>query len=140
MLSVYQSIVEPYLDYCSVVWDDISDQLTDKLQKLQNRAARVITGADYRTPSSVLLNKLGWSSLKEKRNKQKALKIGRSVYNLRIPRRNLALPAVKTDYYRNSFAYTGAKIWNALPDEIKYEKSMRTFKRKLESLNLSIDF
>ena len=54
-------------------------------------------------------------------------------------RRNLALPAVKTDY-RNSFAYTGAKIWNALPDEMKYEKSMRTFKRKLESLNLSIDF
>ena len=76
LLSVYQSIVEPYLDYCSVVWDDISDQLTDKLQKLlklQNRAARVIIGADYRTPSSVLLNKLGWFSLKEKRNKQKAL-------------------------------------------------------------------
>ena len=160
LLSLYQSIVEPYLDYCSVVWDDISDQLTDKLQKLQNRAARVITGADYRTPSSVLLNKNGWSSLKEKRNKQKALmmfkimngmtpaylediltrNIGRSVYNLRISRRNLALPAVKTDYYRNSFAYTGAKIWNALPDEMKYEKSMRTFKRNLESLNLSIDF
>ena len=160
MISVYQSIVEPYLDYCSVVWDDISDQLTDKLQILQNHAARVITGADYRTPSSDLLNKLGWSSLKEKRNKQKALmmfkimngmtpaylediftrNIGRSVYNLRISRRNLALPAVKTDYYRNSFAYTGAKIWNALPDELKYEKSMRTFKRKLESLNLSIDF
>ena len=73
LISVYQSIVEPYLDYCSVVWDDISDQLTDKLQILQNRAARVITGADYRTPSSDLLNKLGWSSLKEKRNKQKAL-------------------------------------------------------------------
>ena len=265
LLSVYQSIVEPYLDYCSVVWDDISDQLTDKLQKLQNCAAHVITGADYRTPSSVLLNKLGWSSLKEKkgkvksafgpsgpsgrslsrfpqheatesistppwmgcqsiaglppsikfagthlytwvergtvrvkclaqehntmsparartrstrsgveranheatvppkkekRNKQKALmmfkimngmtpaylediftrNIGRSVYNLRISRRNPALTTVKTDYYRNSFAYTGAKIWNALPDEMKYEKSMRTFKRKLESLNLSIDF
>ena len=33
--SVYQSIVEPYLDYryCSVVWDDISDQLTDKITR-----------------------------------------------------------------------------------------------------------
>ena len=66
--------------------------------------------------------------------------IGRSVYNLRISKRNLVLLAVKTDYYRNSFAYTGAKIWNALPDEMKYEKSMTTFKRKLESLNLFIDF
>ena len=160
LISVYQSIVEPYFDYCSIVWDDISDHLTDKLQILQNRAARVITGADYRMHISELLSKLGWSSLKEKRNKQKALmmfkimngmtppylediftrNIGRSVYNLRISRRDLALPAVKTDYYRNSFAYTGAKVWNALPEEMKYEKSMRAFKNKLESLNLSVDF
>ena len=34
----------------------------------------------------------------------------------------------------------GARIWNTLPDEMKYEKSMRASKRKLESLNLSIDF
>ena len=40
---------------------------------LQNFAARVITGADYRMPTGELLSKLGWSSLKEKRNKQKAL-------------------------------------------------------------------
>ena len=160
LISVYQSIVEPYLGYFSVVWDDISDQLTDKLQILQNRAARVITGADYQMPTDELLTKLGWSSLKEKRNKQKALmmfkimngmtpaylkyiftrNIGRSVYNLRIRRRNLTLPAIETDYYRNSFAYTGAKIWNALRDELKYEKCIRAFKHKLESLNLSFDF
>ena len=59
LISVYQSIVEPYLDYCSVVWDDISDQLTDKLQILHNRAARVTTGADYRMPTSELLSKRG---------------------------------------------------------------------------------
>ena len=40
--------------------------------------------------------------------------------------------------YIYSFAYTGAKIWNELLDEMKREKSMRAFKRKLESLNLSI--
>ena len=127
------------------MWDDVSDQLTDKLQILQNRTARVITGTDYRMPPSDLLSKLNRPSLKEERNKQNALmmfkimngmtpaylediftrNVGRSVYNLKISRRNLALPAVKTDYYRNSFAYTRAKIWNALPDEMKYEKSIR---------------
>jgi len=66
--------------------------------------------------------------------------IGRSVYNIRISRCNLALPAVKTDYYRNSFAYTGAKIWNALTDEMKHKKCTRAFKHKLESLYLSFDF
>ena len=28
----------PYFDYCSPVWDGLSNELADKLQKLQNRA------------------------------------------------------------------------------------------------------
>ena len=71
LISVYQSIVEQYFGYCVIVWDDISDRLTNKLQKLQNRAARVITGADYLTPRTELLSRLGWTNLKKRRNKQK---------------------------------------------------------------------
>ena len=63
--------VEPYFGYCVIVWDDVSDRLTDKLQKLQNRAARVITGADYLTSTTELLSRLGWTNLKKRRNKQK---------------------------------------------------------------------
>ena len=69
LLNIYQSIVEPYFDYCSIVWNDIGDNLADKLQKLQNRAARVINGADYLTPTKAILNKLGWFNLKERLNK-----------------------------------------------------------------------
>ena len=124
LLSVYQSIVEPYFGYCSIVWDDISDRLTDKLQKLQNRVWRIITGANYLTPTTELLIRLGWTNLKKRRNKRKTLKmfknfngmtpdylegifssnIGRTMYNTRTSRWNLSLPTVKTNYYRNSFA------------------------------------
>ena len=38
LLNIYQSIVT-YFDYCSIVWNGIGDNLADKLQKLQNRAA-----------------------------------------------------------------------------------------------------
>lgn len=41
LISVYQSIVEPYFDNCSIVRNDISDRHTDKLQSLQNSAAHV---------------------------------------------------------------------------------------------------
>ena len=85
LLNIYQSIVEPYFDYCSIVWNGIGDNLADKLQKLQNRAARVITGADYLTPTNEILNKLGWSNLKERRNKQKALMMFKIVNGM-IPR------------------------------------------------------
>ena len=51
--------------------DAISDRLIDKLQKLQNRATRIITGADYLTSTTELLSRLGWTNLKKRRNQQK---------------------------------------------------------------------
>ena len=42
-IKIYKGLIEPHFDYCSVVWDGLSQQLSEKLQKLQNRAARVIT-------------------------------------------------------------------------------------------------
>jgi hypothetical protein len=58
-------------DYCSLVWDNCSDYLLNKLQKLQNRAARVITGRTYETRSKDVLKELNWKPLSErlKRNK-----------------------------------------------------------------------
>ena len=160
LINIYQSIVEPYFDYCSIVWNGISEGLAEKLQKLQNRAARIITGSHYMAPTKDMLEKLGWSNLKERRNKQKALmmfkiingrtpvylkdmfakNIGTSCYNLRTSRENIALPRARTDYYRNSFAFTGAKIWNSLPNDLKCERSLESFKNKLKCLNLCIDF
>ena len=53
-----QALILPYFDYCSVVWDGLSNHLGDKVQKLQNRAARVILRANYDTISSRLRNRL----------------------------------------------------------------------------------
>ena len=44
---MYHSLVLPYFDYCSFVWGNCSQTLKDKVQRLQNRAARVITGDRY---------------------------------------------------------------------------------------------
>ena len=42
-LRIYHALIRPHFDYCSSVWDECNATLCDKLQKLQNRAARVIT-------------------------------------------------------------------------------------------------
>ena len=45
---LYLACIEPHFDYCCLVWDGLSKyELADKLQKLQNRAIRVITKPDY---------------------------------------------------------------------------------------------
>ena len=51
LINIYQSMVEPYFNYCSIVWNGISKGLAEKLQKLQNRAARIITGSHYMAPT-----------------------------------------------------------------------------------------
>ena len=60
---VYKTLIQPHFDYCSPLWDNCGLGLQDKLQKFQNRAARVITGADYDVRSSEVLNSLGWEKL-----------------------------------------------------------------------------
>ena len=44
MKSAYNALVLPHFHYCCKVLNSIGISLSDRLQKLQNRAARVITG------------------------------------------------------------------------------------------------
>ena len=64
LINVYRAIVEPYFTYCCIVWDSIGKTLVDSLQKLQNRAARVITDASYSKHSADIRHELGWLSVK----------------------------------------------------------------------------
>ena len=64
--TIYYSLVQLYFGYCHVVWGDCSKTRGEKLQKLQNRAARIITRADYSIRS---LNTSEWSNLEERRKR-----------------------------------------------------------------------
>ena len=121
-IKIYKGLIEPHFDYCSVVWDGLSQQLCEKLQKLQNRAARVITKSSYNTNSSYLLNSLSWDNLSVRRTKQKANLMYKCV-NKRKPR---------TDYLKRNFSYSGASLWNDLPEDIRTTKSLRNFKRRID--------
>ena len=64
LVPLYKSQIQPYFDYCSPLWDTCDKTLRNKLQILQNRAARVIIGTRYdRIRSSDLLQSLGWDTL-----------------------------------------------------------------------------
>ena len=52
VIQIYNALILSHFDYCSSVWDCMSGYLSDKLQKLQNRAARGITKSPFDTPTS----------------------------------------------------------------------------------------
>ena len=149
-IKIYKGLIEPHFDYCSVVWDGLSQQLCEKLQKLQNRAARVITKSSYNTNSSYLLNSLSWDNLSVRRTKQKAnlmykcdnklapnylcnMFTTRTLpFDLCDASQKLYLPKPRTDYLKHSFSYSGASLWNDLPEDIHTTKSLRNFKRRTD--------
>ena len=67
---MYNTLVLPHFDYCSLVWHNCSQMLKSKIQRLQNRAARVKTGDTHDTRSKDVLSKLSWSTLDERRCSQ----------------------------------------------------------------------
>ena len=59
LLAIYLSLIESHLRYGISVWGNCGDILLTRLQKIQNRVARIITGSDEWTPSASLLETLG---------------------------------------------------------------------------------
>ena len=71
-VQIYNALIQPHFDYCAPVWDGLSSYLCKKLQKLQNREARVILQANREVNSSLLLETLKWDQLSLRRRKQKS--------------------------------------------------------------------
>ena len=147
---LYRALIQPYFEYCSSVWDGLSAQLSDKLQKLQNRAARAITRTNYDTRSSFLRNLLGWESLDIMRKRQKAILVFKALngltpsylqnlftkakysYHFRNADNILSLPKPRTNFLKRSFMYSGASLWNSLPVELRTINSLGVFKKSVK--------
>ena len=52
-------------------------------------------------------------------------------YNLRDSDTKLAIPLLPTNHYKNSFAYSGAVLWNSLPSAARQATSLTNFRRLL---------
>ena len=68
LIQIYNALIVPYFDYCSEVWGELNKGLAEKLQKMQDRAARIITGATYDVRSTDILKSLGWHPLHIRRD------------------------------------------------------------------------
>ena len=71
-VQIYQALIQPHFDYCCSVWDNLGETLSNKMQKLQNRAVRVITRSPYDASANPLLDSLHLDNLTLRRKKIKA--------------------------------------------------------------------
>ena len=139
LINVYDALVQPHFNYCSVVWGSCGSGLSEKLQKLQNRAARILMCANYDSNIDELFRALGWRKLKYQRLESAAIMMNKSLhgmtpeymssrfvsrndvtsYRLRNTENKLALPQPRTNYLKKSFSYRGAGLWNSLSSDLR---------------------
>ena len=60
------TLVEPYLRYGNIIWGQSGNTLIEKVQRLQNKAARIISGTSFEeTNHDDLLRELTWMNVKQ---------------------------------------------------------------------------
>ena len=122
--------------------------MLDRLQKLQNCAARVLTFSRYDADDNHLFRQISWKDLSTQFQIQKALMVYKSLndlvpgylsskfvkryetrYSLRDSVNKVIVPFPRTNFMKNSFSYSGAVLWNSLPCDMREAKSLSQFKR-----------
>ena len=81
---IYVSYIRPVLEYSCVVWDGCTVAQQNSLEKLQNEAARIVTGLTKLVTLNRLYKECGWQTLQERRTNQK-LKLMYKAVNDMVP-------------------------------------------------------
>ena len=129
----YKTLVRPVLEYASTSWDPYQANHIYRMENVQLRAARFVTGQHQRHISvTALMQDLQWRSLQDGRLTARPCMFYKAVNGhaaCDIPdhmattqrrtrtRHNLqhTVPSTNTDSYRFSFFPRTIKIWNTLP-------------------------
>ena len=148
---IYRGIVEPHFRYCCSVWGSCGESSRLTLQKLQNRAARIVTNSSYDAPADALIQQLKWPNIAEIIKRETATIVYKSLnglaptylsnifsknssrrsVKLRNSETDLCIPLYKTSNGQKSFSYRGVHLWNSLEPEVKQAPSLYAFKHRL---------
>ena len=149
---IYKTYLLPVMEYGCTVWGVSCDENLTKIQKLQNLIARTVTGNyDFVNSRGIdIVEDLGWQSFIERRDFLICSLMYKCIHgtapdyllnNVTLAHEiceretrlngalNVHLPHPKIEKYRNSFCYTGANLWNQLPNNIKESCTLEGFKR-----------
>jgi len=151
LLTIYQSLILPYLQYCAIVWANCSSTKLNSILILQKRAVRaicriqrlvhsapyfknlqILTISDiYTLQVSQFMFKFLSNSLPENFSNYFIINSSVHSYNTRKSK-DFHFLSARTLKRTISLRHNGPRIWNSLSIDIRSEKSYKLFSHKLK--------
>lgn len=162
MQTLYFTLIQSRLDYCLSLWGNCAQKHLGLLQRVQNRAARILTNNfDIDISGKQIVHDIGWMNMEKRCQYFILLLTYKCVNDLAPPymqnfltaaatehsystrlacNRGLVIPKTKTELYKNSFQYLAAQLWNKLPANVRNVTSLKAFKQHAKSYIMSHSF
>ena len=130
------------LVYCLPVFAGCDQFELDALQRMQNKAARLVTNLGMRSTRCEIFSMVGWMSVRQLAFYYTALSTYRirkhqePEYLWRIMNRNnrlgkIIIPNTKLSLAKESYCFRGSAQWNQLPEVIRSSPTVFKFKKLL---------
>ena len=144
-INIYNAFITSNFSYCSIVWHFCHSDSTLKIEKLNKRALRVVFN-DYTASYPDLLRKIKRPPLYIQRLQLMVIEVYKCIngtnpdfmgdlfsrhvksHNTRSTEPLIQPRAATITYGIKSLKYQGAKLWNALPNNMKCASSLENFK------------
>ena len=141
---VFKQAVMPKFDYCSFLLKACTEKLKGDIQKVQNRFLRTILKVKVWDESVINLHKLCEAPTQSQRRKELLTTLmyrkSKQIPQRQRPARtrnehknNFKLKRPKYSFYKKGPAFTGGKLWNALPLALQQAESKFIFKKKIKN-------
>ena len=157
LVPLYYTLIYPFLTYSLITWGNTYPTTLQLLITLLKKAVRIITFSDFNSHSSPLFRKLGLLKLGDLIYLDSALFM-HDYYSNRLPsafnnffksinkvhqyatrlasKKSYYLPKLRTNYGKFNIRFSGAKLWNAVKEDLKSAGRFR-FKKLLKESVIS---